>query len=55
MPGIHSGQKGIGSPGTGMMDVYKLTCQCWESSLGLLHEQVFLTTDPFPSPPHGVL
>jgi hypothetical protein len=36
----------VGSPGTGVMDGCVLSHGCWEMTLGLLQEQVLLSTAP---------
>lgn len=39
----------IGSPETGVMDGFKLSCECWEPNSAPLQEQQLLTTTE-PSP-----
>jgi hypothetical protein len=53
MLAAHRAQKSSGTPGNGVMERLKLISQRWESIMGLLQEQVFLTTDPFPRSPCG--
>jgi hypothetical protein len=45
----------IRSLGTGIIDSYELPCGHWESNLGLLQEQVLLTTEEFLQSPRGIL
>lgn len=39
-------RKGYMSPGTGVRDDYNLLCACWEPNLGVLQEEVLLTSEP---------
>lgn len=40
-------EEGIGSPGTGVVGGYELPCECWESNLGPLQEQMLLKAESF--------
>lgn len=43
-------KESVVSPGTGILDSCK-PCECWESNLGLMHEQVLSTVDLSLQPP----
>ena len=47
--------EGIGSPGTGVMDVCELLCWCWESNPGWEEQPVLLTAEPSLQPSFHIL
>lgn len=42
-------EEGVRSPATEVTDGPEPPCGCWESNLGPLQEQVFLTAEPAPA------